>query len=434
MKRNLEACLVAWKESFERKPLIIKGVRQCGKTYLLKKFGEKYYSDIAYFNFEETEKLKSTFENDLDAHRIISELSVFRGRKINPGTTLVIFDEIQFCSRAITSLKYFNENANEYHIVCAGSLLGIALSKAFSFPVGKVDFLSLYPMSFYEFLSAADEEMLCEYLANLKPEEKIPDLIHEKLVINLKKYYLIGGMPKVVDIWNKTRDIEMVEAEQQRILDGYELDFAKHAPIKEFPKLSAIWRSIPEQLSKENSKFIFGQVRRGWRAKDLEDALEWLVRAGLVYKVCKIEKPFMLLSSYADQTFFKLYLSDVGLLRRLSKTDPHVIFDATGTYREFKGAITENFVLCELVSSGSDVPYYWKSQNTAEVDFIIQVGPDILPIEVKSEKNDKAKSLAEYRKKYNPKAAVKTSMKPLSSDDQLRNIPLYLMWHMPNLL
>lgn len=434
MNRNLEKQLLLWNEDPKRKPLILKGVRQCGKTYLLKEFGRQYYEDVAYFNFEENEKLKAAFEGDLDVNRILMELGVFRGKKIKQNTTLVIFDEIQFCNRALTSLKYFQENAPQYPIVCAGSLLGIALAKPLSFPVGKVDFLTLRPMTFIEFLKANNEGMLCEYLENLKHTDTPSALIHEKLVSHLRNYYLTGGMPEVVQTWCESHDIEKVESVQQKILDSYELDFAKHAPIHDFPKLSAIWRSIPEQLSKENSKFIFGQVRKGWRARDLEDALEWLISAGLAYKVSRIEKPFIPLSSYADQTFFKLYLSDVGLLRRLSKVPASVLFDKEDHYCEFKGAMTENFVLGELVASQNSMPYYWKSKNIAEVDFVTQIGVNIVPIEVKSERNDRAKSLAQYRKEYRPKHSVKTSMKLFSGSEELRNIPLYLIWKMDDLL
>ncbi len=427
MKRILQDQMLKWKENPLRKPLIIKGVRQCGKTYLLKEFGVAHYKDVAYFNFEETQKLSSVFEEDLNPARIINELSLFLDKKIIPSETLIILDEIQFCNKALTSLKYFCEKAPEYHIVCAGSLLGIALSKPLSFPVGKVDFLTLYPMNFLEFLLANGEAMLFDYLQEIKVGDKVSELLHDKLIKFLKEYYITGGMPEVVDLWISTKDIEKVESAQQRILDSYELDFAKHAPKSDFPKLSAIWRSIPEQLAQENTKFIFSQVRKGWRAKDLEDALEWLISAGLAYKVAKIEKPFIPLSSYADQTFFKLYLCDVGLLRCLAKVPASIIFDKTNNYKEFKGSLTENFVLSELVSSHKTTPYYWKSNNTAEVDFIVQMGTEIVPIEVKSEQNDKAKSLAEYRKKYNPSHSIKTSTKTLSGDQSLHNIPLYLI-------
>ena len=427
MERALINKLEEWKNKPTRKPLILKGVRQCGKTYLLKEFGKRYYEETAYFNFEETEALKAVFEKDYDTKRIVFELGLHCGKTIQPGTTLLIFDEIQECGRAITALKYFCENAPEYHIVCAGSLLGIALQKQLSFPVGKVDFLTLYPMSFLEYVRAGNEEVLANYIEQYKKGDDLPAVVSEKLELLLKKYYVTGGMPEAVETWFRTNSIEQVENVQQAIINSYELDFAKHAPAKDFPKLSAIWRSIPEQLAKENTKFIFSHVKKGWRSKDLEDALEWLIGAGLVYKVCKIEKPYIPLSSYADDTSFKLYMADVGILRKLSKLPYEVVLDATPHYREFKGSMTENYVLCELIQSVDDTAYYWSSGNTAEVDFIIQSGADIVPIEVKSEKNVKARSLAEYRKKYEPKYAVKTSMKNDIGGEEVLNVPLYMI-------
>lgn len=434
MERLLITKLVEWKEKSNRKPLILKGVRQCGKTYLLKEFGNRYYESCAYFNFEENEALKNVFEKDYDTSRILFELGLYFGKTIEPGKTLLILDEIQECGRAITAMKYFCENAPEYHIVCAGSLLGIALQKQLSFPVGKVDFLTLYPMSFSEFLRAAGPEALADFVENFKKGENLPEVIGEKLATFLRQYYITGGMPEVVQVWCNTHSIEQVENVQQAIINSYELDFAKHAPSKDFPKLTAIWRSIPEQLAKENTKFIFSHVKKGWRSKDLEDALEWLIAAGLVYKVCKIEKPFIPLSSYADDTSFKLYMSDVGILRKLSKLPYEVVLDATPTYKEFKGSMTENYVLCELLKSVDDTAYYWSSGNTAEVDFIIQSGTEIVPIEVKSEKNVKARSLAEYRKKYTPKYSVKTSMKHETDGEEVLNIPLYLISQMASFM
>ena len=427
MERLLFQELIAWKEKTNRKPLILKGVRQCGKTYLLKTFGRQCYADTAYFNFEETESLKTLFETDYDVNRILFELGLTLGRTIQRETTLIIFDEIQECGRAITALKYFCENAPEYHIVCAGSLLGIALKKQPSFPVGKVDFLTLYPMSYVEFLLANGETQLAGYLTAFKRGEKISEPVANKLATYLKQYYVTGGMPEVVQMWCETHDIEKTEKVQQMILDSYQFDFSKHAPVKDFPKILAIWQSIPEQLAKDNSKFIFGHVRKGWRAKDLEDALVWLEGAGLVYKVCRIEKPFIPMSAYADPTVFKLYLCDVGLLRKLSKLPYEVILESSALYTEFKGAMTENFVLCELLKSSENTPYYWTSGNSAEVDFVIQCGTQIVPIEVKSERNVKAKSLAEYRKKYEPVYAVKTSMRSETNGIGVLNIPLYLI-------
>lgn len=427
MERLLFQELIAWKEKTNRKPLILKGVRQCGKTYLLKTFGRQCYADTAYFNFEETESLKTLFETDYDVNRILFELGLTLGRTIQRETTLIIFDEIQECGRAITALKYFCENAPEYHIVCAGSLLGIALKKQPSFPVGKVNFLTLYPMSYAEFLLANGETQLAGYLAAFKRGGKISEPVANKLATYLKQYYVTGGMPEVVQMWCETHDIEKTEKVQQMILDSYQFDFSKHAPVKDFPKILAIWQSIPEQLAKDNSKFIFGHVRKGWRAKDLEDALVWLEGAGLVYKVCRIEKPFIPMSAYADPTVFKLYLCDVGLLRKLSKLPYEVILESSALYTEFKGAMTENFVLCELLKSSENTPYYWTSGNSAEVDFVIQCGTQIVPIEVKSERNVKAKSLAEYRKKYEPVYAVKTSMRSETNGIGVLNIPLYLI-------
>jgi len=419
--------LLEWKKKSNRKPLILKGVRQCGKTYLLKEFGKCYYESCAYFNFEETDSLKTVFEKDYDTSRILFELGLYSGKTIQPEKTLIIFDEIQECGRAITAMKYFCENAPEYHIVCAGSLLGIALQNQLSFPVGKVDFMTLYPMSFLEFLQATAPSSLADFVSGFKKGDDLPQLIGERLETLLRQYYITGGMPEVVEAWRSTHSIEQVESIQQAIINSYELDFAKHAPTKDFPKLSAIWRSIPEQLAKENTKFVFSHVKKGWRSKDLEDALEWLIAAGLVYKVSKIEKPFIPLSSYADDTSFKIYLADIGILRKLSKLPYEVVLNSTSAYKEFKGSMTENYVLCELVSSTDDTAYYWSSGNIAEVDFVVQGGAEIVPIEVKSERNLRARSLAEYRKKYLPKYSVKTSMKHDVGGEDVLNIPLYLI-------
>ena len=434
MKRDISAILLTWKEKTNRKPLVLKGVRQCGKTYTLKAFGRDHYRDVAYFNFEETKQLNSLFEQDYDVKRILFELGLFAGKTITPGDMLVIFDEIQECPRAITALKYFCENAPEYHVVCAGSLLGLAIHENQSFPVGKVDIQTLYPMSFYEFLEATGEDTLSEYLRNFQRGMTVSELIGGKVRSALRQYYVTGGMPEAVSTWCQTGSIEQVEAVQQDILSSYELDFAKHAPAKEFPKLSAIWASIPLQLAKPNNKFIFSHVKKGWRAKDLEDALQWLIRAGLVYQIRKVEKPFIPLSAYADSTCFKLYLCDIGLLRRLARLPAQVVLGSSEIYTEFKGAMTENYVLGELVKHIDEQPYYWNSGNQAEVDFIVQCDAHIVPIEVKSENNVRARSLAEYRKKYEPPVSVKTSMKDDVSGDVVRYIPLYLIGSMNSIL
>lgn len=429
MERFIMKDLIKWKNRKDRKPLVIKGVRQCGKTYILKQFGEENYEDTAYFNFEGNPALAARFEQDLDPKRIIMELGVLIGRKISQHKTLIIFDEIQFCNAALTSLKYFYEQTPEYHIVCAGSLIGITLSKSLSFPVGKVDFLTLRPMSFPEFIIANDEEMLFEYIRNLNTQYQIPQMFADKLITLYKTYLITGGMPEVVAKWMETEDISEVERIQDVILNAYELDFAKHAPVSDIPKLSLIWKSIPDQLSKESGKFVYGHVKPGARAKDLEDALQWLINAGMVYKVLKIEKPAMPLSAYSDPSYFKLYLADTGLLRRMSRLPASSIFKDSALYTEFKGAMTENFVLNELINLHGEVPFYWKSGNTAEVDFIVQLEERIFPIEVKASTNVKSRSLGVYREKYKPEISIRSSLKDFKTDEGLLNIPLYLIWN-----
>jgi predicted AAA+ superfamily ATPase len=432
LKRLIIDELKKWKNRKDRKPLILKGVRQCGKTFILNEFGRENFGEVAYFNFEGNPGLAERFEQDLDPKRILVELGILSRKQINPKTTLIIFDEIQFCNKALTSLKYFYEQSPQYHIVCAGSLLGIALSKPSSFPVGTVDFLVLYPMSFYEFALANDEQMLLDYLEKININTTISQIFADKLITLLKTFYITGGMPEVVAKWIDTKDLSEVERIQDMILNSYELEFAKHAPAKDFPKLSLIWNSIPDQLAEENGKFIYGHARPGARAKDLEDALQWLISAGMVYKVCMVEKPAIPLSAYCNRNYFKLYLSDIGLLRRISRLPATSILDDSKLYTEFKGALTENYVLCELVNLQGDLPYYWKSGNTAEVDFVAQYDEKIVPIEVKASENVKARSLGIYRQKYKPEVSVRTSMRNLKKDEGLLNIPLYMLWTIKN--
>ena len=426
MKRFVLDKLIKWKNSINRKPLILKGVRQCGKTYILKEFGNLKYENVAYFNFEQNKLLSKIFETDFDVDRIILELTAISNIKIEKNSTLIIFDEIQECSNALTSLKYFCENGKDYHVACAGSLLGIALHSNVSFPVGKVDFINLYPMSFSEFLIATNNEGLFEYLKSFK-SNTIPEIIAAKLEELLKQYLVIGGMPEVVNSWITSNDFELVNKIQQDIIYSYELDFAKHADIKEFPKLTAIWTSIPNQLAKPNKKFIFSQVKKGYRAKDLEDSLEWLIDAGLIFKVPLVEKPNIPLSSYADNSYFKIYLCDVGLMRKMANISEDVIFNLTNIYSEFKGALAENFVLNELIKMFEQKIYYWNSGNEAEVDFLIQIKASIIPIEVKSEKNVRAKSLGLYINKYNPKYALKVSLLNNVGGNNVYNLPLYYL-------
>jgi predicted AAA+ superfamily ATPase len=433
MRRLIMKDLIEWKNRKNRKPLILKGVRQSGKTFILNQFGRENYVDIAYFNFESEPSLSNIFSEDLDPVRIITELSINIKKPVNPQTTLVFFDEIQFCNKAITSLKYFCEQLPEYHIVCAGSLIGIAMSKPLSYPVGKVDVYTLYPMSFQEYVLANDENMLVEYINNLDFNTSLSKIFANKLISYLKIYFITGGMPEAVSNWLENRDISETERILDDILNLYLLDFAKHAPAEDFPKLSLIWKSIPEQLAKDNERFFFGHAKKGARAKDLEDAIEWLISAGMVYKVCRISKPFTPLSTYSNNSLFKLFLSDVGLLRKMSGLSPNSILKETNTYTEFKGALTENYILNELIKLTGKSPYFWKSGNTAEVDFIIQTNDMIIPLEVKSSVNVKSKSLSVYREKYQPDLSLRTSLLNLKKESNLINIPLYMFWTIKNI-
>lgn len=432
MKRQILHNLLRWKEDPNRQPLLIRGVRQCGKTWIMKRFGEENYPDTAYFNFESDESIREFFEGDLDVSRIIKSLGVQRGKTIMPGTTLVIFDEIQFCPRALTALKYFSEDMPKLHVICAGSLLGVALAKPQSFPVGKVELVTLRPMNFYEFCAANGDEMLADHLASLPTGEPLPAAFTGRLEEYYRDYLICGGMPAVVSSWIERHDIGEVERIQQQILDTYSLDFVKHAPINDFPKLSLIWNAIPLQLAKENSKFLFSHVKKGARARDLEDALQWLIDAGLIYKIEKVDRPYIPLSMYADASYFKIYLADVGLLRKMSKFPASALLSSSPMAADMRGALTENYVLGEVMSVTGEVPYFWRSERTAEVDFLVQDGEKIVPIEVKAGKNTRAKSLQEYRKKFSPEIAVRVSLQVAARHDDengtLIEMPLYLIW------
>lgn len=437
MKRFIYDTLLKWKDSGDRKPVIIEGIRQCGKTWILKHFGEAEFKDIAYFNFEYDDRLLKIFEGDLNVSRIIKNLGIMRNKSIQPGITLLILDEIQICPRAITSLKYFCENLPELHVAAAGSLLGVAIAqmgKNVSFPVGKVQMLKMYPLNFPEFLQAKDEELLYEYLNNLSPDEEVSAVFTGKLEEAYREYLITGGLPEVVSSWIKNHDIRIVETIQSEIISNYEKDFVKYAHVSEFPKLCLIWDAIPAQLAKDNQKFIFAHVKQGMRARDLEDSLEWLISAGLIYKVEKIERPYIPITTYSDVTNFKIYFSDVGLLRRMSKFPADFVFDTSSLTADMRGILTENFVLTELISNDFQRPFFWKSGGTAEVDYIIQEGVDVIPIEVKSARRTRSRSLAEYRKKNSPRIAVRTSLKNIArhSDEhgEVLEIPLYLIWRM----
>ena len=430
MERMLMGDLILWKDNPDKKPLVIQGVRQCGKTFLIEEYAKRYYSDIVYCRFDKDAKIKRFFEQDLDPKRIVKDLGLARGKTIKPGETLIIFDEIQECGNAVTSLKYFYEDIPEYHIVSAGSMLGVAMKKGTSFPVGKVEFLTLYPMSFYEFFYAQNE-LLAKELNNSPLNNSIWKTFRNELTEKYKDFHAIGGMPEAVQIWLASKSIEQVEKKHDEILIGYQKDFVKYADTRDYPKISAVWQSIPSQLGKENRKFIFSHVKKGWRAKDLEDALIWLTSSGLVYKVEYIEKPNYPLSSYADHTFFKLYMCDIGLLRRHADLPAGIVFDDSPAYKEFKGAMAENFIACELKRMYGKVKdkalYYWTAEGSAkaEVDFIVQDDEKyIIPVEVKAGTAKHARSITQYYKKFNPEKSVLTSLDEMTG----RILPLYAFW------
>lgn len=426
IKRDLSHQLIVWKSKSTRKPLVIQGARQTGKTWLLKDFGKANYDHVSYFNFEKQVELAQFFERSKDPHRIIQNLSLVDGKPILPGKSLIIFDEIQESNNALNSLKYFCEDAPEYHIACAGSLLGVAMSRGSSFPVGKVDFLQIYPLTFSEFLAAADPK-LAAYPGQIEKIEPIPDLFFNLLNEKLKMYFLSGGMPEAAVSLIEKMDLSLTQDVLQSILNAYALDFSKHVENKDIQKINYIWASLPSQLARENRKFLYQTIRPGARAREYEDALSWLINAGLVYRIHRSSKPSIPLSAYDDLTAFKIYMPDVGLLRRLALLDPVVIKEGNRLFTEFKGALTENFILNSLIPQFEGLPRYWKSANIAEIDFLIQFENNIIPIEVKSQENIRSKSLAFYRKEHDPPFCIRYSMKNLKYDGGILNIPLFLV-------
>jgi hypothetical protein len=424
--REVLTQLIAWKNKPNRKPLVLQGARQTGKTWLLKNFGSKYYSNVSYFNFEKQVELAQFFDTTKDPSRIIENLSLAEGKAINPGSTLIIFDEIQECNSALNSLKYFCEEAPEYHVACAGSLLGVAMSKGASFPVGKVDFIRVYPLTFSEFLAASSPE-LSNYLEQIKGFNTIPDIFFNPLTEKLKMFYLSGGMPEAAVSLIEKRDLSLTQEVLHAILNAYTLDFSKHTNSKDVPKINYTWNSLPSQLARENRKFLYQAVKPGARAREYEDALLWLVNSGLVYRTYCCQKPHLPLSMYDDLTAFKIYMLDVGLLRRLSLLDPIAIKEGNRLFTEFKGALTENFILTGLLQQFEGLPRYWRSGNKAEVDFIVQHENNIIPIEVKSDENIRSKSLSYYRKEFNPKLSIRFSLRNLKLEDGLINIPLFMV-------
>ena len=429
MERKIINDLLKWKDSPYRKPLILKGVRQVGKTWILKEFGRRYYENTAYFNFDENEDYKQFFETTKDVSRILQNLTLASGEKILPGKTLIIFDEVQDCPKVINSMKYFCENAPEYHIACAGSLLGIALAKPSSFPVGKVDFMQIDPMTFSEFLVANGDENLAKYIESVDTIEPIPDAFFHPLYEKLKMYYVTGGMPEPVLMWTQNRDTEAMQHSLSGIIDAYERDFAKHPDTKEFPKISMVWKSIPSQLARENKKFIYKVVKPGARAREYEDALQWLVDARLVHKVYRSSAPGLPIAAYDDLSAFKIYLVDVGLLRRLSQLAPTVFGEGNRLFTEFKGALTENYVLQTLIPQFEVAPRYWTQTNPPyEVDFLIQRENDIFPVEVKLEANTTSRSLKKFKELFPDKVKlrIRFSLDNLKLDGDMLNIPLFM--------
>ena len=422
MQRSLFKDLISWKNSSNRKPLIIQGARQVGKTWLMKAFGAQEFQQVVYLNFEESSRLKELFIPDFDIDRLITSFEIETNLKIDPENTLLIFDEIQEAEKGLTALKYFYERRPEYYIIAAGSLLGVSLQNNQSFPVGKVDFLQLFPLSFMEFLENSNEVQLGEQLNN----ENWPllETFHDKLIQNLRLYYYLGGMPAVIADYLKNKDLNAVREIQNKLLIGYENDFAKYAPIEIVPKIKMIWHSLMSQLAKENKKFIYGQIKNGARAKDFEAAINWLVDAGLVLKVNRVEKPTMPLKAYADYDAFKLFLFDIGLLNAMGKLDQKILLEKNAILKEYKGALTEQFV-CQQLFPKKEL-FYWSASNaTAEVDFVIQHQNEIIPIEVKAEENLKSKSLKVYVDKFKPETTYRTSMSKFRKDDWLTNVPIY---------
>ena len=425
--------LIKWKNSNTRKPLILRGARQVGKTWLMKEFGKNYYEKCAYINFDDNSRMEELFSGDFDIDRIIQGLKIESNVNIEPENTLIIFDEVQETPKALTALKYFYEKANQYHIIAAGSLLGVAMHEGTSFPVGKVDFLDLYPLSFYEFLHALGDEQLVELIQ--KNDFQLITVFASKLKQYLKQYFYIGGMPEVVASYIENKDFNEVRRKQEILLQAYEQDFSKHAPNSVVPRIRQLWNNIPIQLAKENKKFIYGLIKEGARAREYELALSWLIDCGLVYQINRVNDCKVPLSAYQDFSAFKLYLLDVGLLCAMSKIDATTILEGNEIFVEFKGALTEQFVLTELKSNTTFPIFYWSAEKgMAELDYLVQIGRYNVPIEVKSSENLQAKSLKVFAQKYNTKINVRTSMSDYKVEDWLINIPLYLIGNIENII
>lgn len=430
MKRHIFKQLQAWKAQRSRKPLILQGARQVGKTHILNMFGSVEFANVIYVNFDKSSRAAHIFEKDLDPGRIISELELYSQQKIIAHSTLIFFDEIQECPNALNSLKYFCEEAKEYHVVAAGSLLGVKLAKNKGFPVGKVNFLNLFPMTFLEFLCALDKKLLYEHLMQLNKIEPLSEPIHQDLCDLLKIYMVIGGMPEAVKTYIDTRDFYAVLQVHEEIIKAYLLDFSKHAPEYQIMKITQIWQSLPSQLAKENKKFIFSQIKSGARLREYETALQWLIDAQLIYPA-NITTPRLPLTAYLDNNAFKLYCLDVGILGAMSQLSPKIILDNNILFTEFKGALTENLAAQLLISRNKKNLFCWTSGNSAKVDFIEQIEGEIEPLEIKAGHSTKKKSMMIYDEKYHPAHLNRASLMNLKKDGKLRNYPLYLLEKFP---
>jgi len=421
-----------WKKKKNKKPLIIRGARQVGKTWLMKSFGAEAYQDSVYISFDNNQRMQELFSADLNVERLVMGLELYVGHKINPENTLIIFDEVQEVPNALTSLKYFNENAPHYQIICAGSLLGVALHHGTSFPVGKVEFLDLYPLSFTEFMLAMGKEQFVSLLK--EGDYAMASTFKQEYIDLLKYYYYVGGMPEVVLNFADHKDFNEAREIQQRILAAYEQDFSKHAPNEVVPRIRMLWNSIPAQLTKENKKFIYGLIKEGARAKEYELAMLWLIDCGLVHKVHRITTPNLPLKAYEDLKAFKLFIVDVGLLSCMVRLRQDTLLNGNELFKEFKGALTEQYVLQQLKILKNMETYYWTNdQGSAEIDFVLDNGTDIIPLEVKAEVNLQAKSLKTYRDKFHPGTSVRTSMADYKDEDWLVNLPLYAIEFIGNI-
>lgn len=424
MKRKAIDILKKWKKKPNHKPMIIRGARQVGKTWLMKEFGATEYKNTAYINFENNLVMEELFSVDMDIPRIVEGLELETSEKIVPQKTLIIFDEVQECPNALTSLKYFYENAPEYDIVAAGSMLGVALHNGKSFPVGKIEFMDLYPLSFEEFLEANNAEKFVELLNDIQSENI--KVFKSKYINYLKQYYYVGGMPEVVSTFVETHDYKEVRKVQKTILDAYKEDFSKHIPTATKLKIDLLWDSIPTQLTQESKKFIYKKVKSDGRAREFEEALAWLLDCGLVYKINRATKPALPLKAYEDSASFKLFILDVGLLSALSSLPARTLIEGDKIFTEFHGALAEQFVLQQLKTLDDITIAYWISKsNIAEIDFLIQLDGYVIPVEVKATTNLQAKSLRFYRKEFTPEKSIRTSLADYKKDDDLYNIPLF---------